>query len=348
MIKYFTLDGVPLFEIVINWHQVQTIIYNIDRFIFLPCFSIYFCCCSWEIDITFCTIYTITSRATWAVFPYTIISICSLGLFKRATKIFIVRKVSEDEEDAIPVTTSKLQQSSKFSSQDSKSFDDGSQVELDDDDDDWEREGFTAMQKTLLAFIWFSSLIYSMMSNVILTKKRDVKCSVRSDLEIMFNLVSIITVIAIPIVCICLWFIAHVVLSVCALIKKCVVSDTQSSQARDQRYLSKKRKKSSSIWLEIVIILCFVIVFLAVYPSSMYITETYFANTKTIFPFMLIKYCVGSLQLVISPLCILLVKRDIRKGVKISYTKGSTQNDETELTFEELQEHLGIGVNVNN
>ena len=80
----------------------------------------------------------------------------------------------------------------------------------------------------------------------------------------------------------------------------------------------------------------------------MYITETYFAHTKTIFPFMLIKYCVGSLQLIISPLCVLLIKRDIRRAVKRSYTQGSTQNDETEITFEELQEHLGIGVNVNN
>ena len=347
MIKYFTLEHVPLFEIVINRHQVQTIIYNIDRFIFLPCFSIYFCCCSWEIDITFCTIYTLTSRAMWAVFPYTIISICSLGLFKRATKIFIVRKVSEDEEDANINNHLELQESTKFSSQDSKSFDNGSKEEL-DEDDDWQQEGFTALQKTFLVIIWMSSLIYGMISNVILTKKRDVKCSVRSDLESMFNIVSIIVVIAIPIVCICLWFIAHVILTVCSCIKKCVLTNTPSSQAKDKRYLSKKRKKSSSIWLEIVIIFCFVIVFLAVYPTSMYITETYFANTKTIFPFMLIKYCVGSLQLVISPLCILLVKSDIRRGVKISYTKGSTQNDETELTFEELQEHLGIGVNVNN
>ena len=282
----------------------------------------------------------------WAVFPYTIISICSLGLFKRATKIFIVRKVSIEEEDGKINTHLELQDSTRFSSQDSKSFIDDTKE--DDDDDDWQREGFTALQKTLLSFIWFSSLIYSMISNVILTKKRDVKCSVRSDLEIMFNLVSIIFVIAIPIVCICLWFIAHIFLSVCSCIKNLIFSTTQSSSGTNRRYPSKKRKKSSSIWLEIVIIFCFVIVFLAVYPASMYITETYFANTKTIFPFMLIKYCVGSLQLIISPLCILLVKSDIRKGVKISYTKGSTQNDETELTFEELQEHLGIGVNVNN
>ena len=279
----------------------------------------------------------------WAVFPYTIISICSLGLVERASKIFVVRKISMEEEDANMIMEL---QTSKLTSQDSKDSK-KSKDDFDDLDDDV-MEGFTALQKTFLVFIWMSSLVYSMISNVILTKERDVKCSMRSDLEIKFNLVSIIVVIAVPIFCICLWLFAHIALSLCMCVKKIVFSNTtEPSIRRNPRYLS-KRKNSSSLWVEIVIIFCFVIVFLTVYPSSMYITETYFAHTKTIFPFMLIKYCVGSLQLIISPLCILLIKRDIRRAVKRSYSQGSTQNDETELTFEELQEHLGIGVNVNN
>ena len=195
-------------------------------------------------------------------------------------------------------------QTSKLTSQDSKDSK-KSKDDFDDLDDDV-MEGFTALQKTFLVFIWMSSLVYSMISNVILTKERDVKCSMRSDLEIKFNLVSIIVVIAVPIFCICLWFFAHIALSLCMCVKKIVFSNTtEPSIRRNPRYLS-KRKNSSSLWVEIVIIFCFVIVFLTVYPSSMYITETYFANTKTIFPFMLIKYCVGSLQLIISPLCVLL------------------------------------------
>ena len=309
----------------------------------LSILSLFLSFCSWEIDITFCTIYTITSRAMWAVFPYTIISICSLGLVERASKIFVVRKISMEEEDANMIMEL---QTSKLTSQDSKDSK-KSKDDFDDLDDDV-MEGFTALQKTFLVFIWMSSLVYSMISNVILTKERDVKCSMRSDLEIKFNLVSIIVVIAVPIFCICLWFFAHIALSLCMCVKKIVFSNTtEPSIRRNPRYLS-KRKNSSSLWVEIVIIFCFVIVFLTVYPSSMYITETYFAHTKTIFPFMLIKYCVGSLQLIISPLCVLLIKRDIRRAVKRSYTQGSTQNDETEITFEELQEHLGIGVNVNN
>ena len=265
----------------------------------------------------------------WAVFPYTIISICSLGLVERASKIFVARKISMEEEEDSTISAQLELQSSKLIAQDSK--DSGKGKDNFEDLDDDTMEGFTALQKTFLVFIWMSSLVYSMISNVILTKERDVKCSMRSDLEITFNLVSIIVVIAVPIFCICLWFVAHIALSLCMCVKKIVFSNTtEPSIRRNPRYLS-KRKNSSSLWVEIVIIFCFVIVFLTVYPSSMYITETYFAHTKTIFPFMLIKYCVGSLQLIISPLCVLLIKRDIRRAVKRSYTQGSTQNDETEI-----------------
>ena len=275
----------------------------------------------------------------WAVFPYTIVAVCSLGIFKRASKIFIVRKMSILEDDENISRELELQES-KLPSQDSKSSDDGSK-----EVDDWEREGLTALQKGFLSFIWMSSVVYSIMSNVILTKERDVKCSVRSDLEVKFNLISIIFVIAIPLVCICLWPFAHLILSLCSCIKSILIKNRQPKRKGQQ---FSRRKKSSNGWIEIVIIFCFSIIFLTVYPTNMYITEMYFANTKTIFLFMLMKYCVGSLQLIISPLCILLIKRDIRKAVKVSYTKGSTQNDETELTFEELQEHLGIGVQVSN
>ena len=281
----------------------------------------------------------------WAVFPYTIISICLLGLFNRTMSIFVSNKVSTEVEDGDGGIPLELQ-AANFPSQDSKSFNNSAKsVEMEELED--MREGFSALQKTLLVFIWMSSLIYGLISNVILTKERDVKCSVRSDLEITFNLVSIIVVIAVPVVCIIFWLAAHLLLSICSCVKKLIFSNTRRSTGRNPKHLQ-HYNKTSSLWLEIIIIFCFALVFVTVYPTSMYITETYFATTKTIFPFMLIKYCVGSLQLIISPLCVLLIKRDIRKGVSLSYTKGSTQNDETEITFEELQEHLGIGVNVNN
>merc|ERR1712226_297001 len=82
------------------------------------------------------------------------------------------------------------------------------------------------------------------------------------------------------------------------------------------------------------------------YPTHMYITEVYFGTVNDIFPYMFIKYVVGCLHLIAVPTLVLFVKRDIRLAARETYIKKSTQNDNTELTFEQLQENLGIGVQI--
>ena len=37
----------------------------------------------WEVELAFCTLHTITSRVTWAVFPYTLLVLCWHGLALR-------------------------------------------------------------------------------------------------------------------------------------------------------------------------------------------------------------------------------------------------------------------------
>ena len=37
----------------------------------------------WEIELAFCTVHTLTSRVTWAVFPYTLLVLCWHGLALR-------------------------------------------------------------------------------------------------------------------------------------------------------------------------------------------------------------------------------------------------------------------------
>ena len=53
---------------------------------------------------------------------------------------------------------------------------------------------------------------------------------------------------------------------------------------------------------------------------------------------------VGCLHLVLVPFFILLIKRDIRRAAVATYVK--TNTDDGEITFEQLQEHVGIGVQV--
>ena len=61
-------------------------------------------------------------------------------------------------------------------------------------------EGLTSRQKCALGFIWFVSGVYSVMSNQILTKERDVHCSLRSDLNDKFNFLSLFIAMGIPFV----------------------------------------------------------------------------------------------------------------------------------------------------
>ena len=77
----------------------------------------------------------------------------------------------------------------------------------------------------------------------------------------------------------------------------------------------------------------------------MYVTEEYLANAQSMFVFMSFKYCYGCLHLILLPFIILLMKRDIRRTAIATYVK--TNTDDGEITFEQLQEHVGIGVQVN-
>ena len=92
----------------------------------------------------------------------------------------------------------------------------------------------------------------------------------------------------------------------------------------------------------------FTLIFVIFYPTHMYVTEVYFGSVKDIFPYMFIKYVVGCLHLIATPTLVLFVKRDIRLAARETYIKQSTQNDNTEITFEQLQENLGIGVQIEN
>ena len=68
---------------------------------------------------------------------------------------------------------------------------------IEDDEDDIP-EGLTSQQKCALGFIWFISGVYSVLSDQILTKERDVQCSLRNDVNDKFNFISLFIAIAIP------------------------------------------------------------------------------------------------------------------------------------------------------
>ena len=80
-------------------------------------------------------------------------------------------------------------------------------------------------------------------------------------------------------------------------------------------------------WL---IIIAFTIVFLGTYPLHMYIAEIYL---KTDFTFLLVKYFVGFLYVILIPLITLIAQREIRQGVMsvISKKNDNNSNDTCEM-----------------
>jgi hypothetical protein len=209
-----------------------------------------------------------------------------------------------------------------------------------EDVEDIEGEGFTKIQKGAVSFVWGASAVYACITDKLLSKSStEVICSVREDLSEKFNIVSVFYVVGLPILCLILWPVGHLVLDLLSCVKGIVImSANPSSGETDANCCG----DDSDSCIETILVFGFTVIFLVVYPTSMLITEFYFAEIETMFPFMLIKYCIGSMHLVLSPACVLIIKRDIRKASKDIYMKRTTKVEETQemITIKELQERL--------
>ena len=199
-----------------------------------------------------------------------------------------------------------------------------------DFEEDLEEEGFTKIQKGALAFVWASSSIYALLTDKMLSKeqKDEVICSMREDLNDKLNIISVLMIIAFPILTLILWPIGHFLLDTLSCLKGIVIM----SARKEVNLLSESSNNccgdESDSCIETILVFGFTIIFLVVYPTSMLITEFYFAEPETMFAFMLLKYCLGSMTLVLSPCCVLIIKRDIRTAAKDIYMKRTAKADD--------------------
>lgn len=291
----------------------------------------------WHVELAFCTVHTITSRATWAVFPYTLVVLCWHGLAHRAGNIL---QSNDDPHDISSVAARGYLTGSAAVGFDIPQGDEQTEEKLmaaedkdeEEEDDEEVGEGLTAKQKSAIGFVWCVSGAYSLMSHQILSKERDVQCSLRSDLGDKFNIISLFVAIGIPLVCGPLFCpLGHFILSVCACLRNSTAPISRSSS-----------QETSSLVLDCSIIFGFSIVFVVFYPTHMYISEVYLADIGSLFAFMAFKYCFGCLHLILLPLLILAIRKDIRKAAVETYVRKTT--DPAEITMEQLQAHCGIGV----
>ena len=278
-----------------------------------------------------------------AAFPFTIVAICGVGLAKRGLELLLVWESSKTK--AASRRLSKMSRSSRTSSMSrssGRSKQKSSEILEDVEGGEEAGEGITKIQKGALGFIWVASSVYAILTDKLLSKNEgeEVICSVRASLSEKLNLMSVFVGIAFPVLCLCLWPVGHLILDFFSCLKGIVIA----SQSREQDPNCCGDDSDSCI--ETILVFGFSIIFIVTYPTNLIIAELYFAEIPSMFPFMLLKYGIGSLHLVLSPACVLIVKRDIRKAAKDIYMKRSEKQEEHELTIKELRERLSSMGNV--
>ena len=80
----------------------------------------------------------------------------------------------------------------------------------------------------------------------------------------------------------------------------------------------------------------------------MVLCEIFLPLPSNLLYFVIVKYVLGTSHQLLGPICILVSRQDIRQNAVLVYKKGgTTQSKPVELTYEEIQKELGLGVDPN-
>ena len=276
--------------------------------------------------------------------PFTIIAIVGVGLAKRVVELLTFWEASKRKRQSNLRRKSQTSSSSVGSKTNIEPEKENKVTFSEEDyEEEIEEEGFTKIQKGALALVWGGSIIYSCITDKILSKEQTdvVICSMRDDLSVNYNIISVLMVVALPILCLVLWPIGHFFLDVLSCVKGIIILSTRKQVSLMNDEDTGCCGDESDSCIETILIFGFTTIFLIVYPTSMLITEFYFAELSTMFPFMLLKYCLGSMGLVLTPICVLVIKRDIRKAAKDIYNKRTVKHEDAQdISLKELVERL--------
>ena len=186
--------------------------------------------------------------------------------------------------------------------------------------------------KGTLGAIWGVSFIYGILTEHILSKKIDVPCSVSDNIAENFGIFSIFLAIIIPtIIGPVMVIILHIIISIINVIRKNapLTADLKSEELQN-----------------ILCLMLLTIIFLITYITSMIICEVFFPATDNLLIFVMIKYIAGTSHQLLAPLSILLSRKDISSSAVQVYRRGGTTQGKTlEITAEQIQRELGLGVN---
>ena len=186
--------------------------------------------------------------------------------------------------------------------------------------------------KGILGAVWGVSFIYGVLTEQVLSKKVDVPCSVSDHINENFSIASIFLAIIFPTI------IGPVIVTVLH------ISISIINMAMNNASMATNLRKE-----ELQNILCvflLTVIFLITYITSMIICEVFIPAPNNLLYFVIIKYIAGTSHHLFGPISILISRRDICKSVIQVYRRGgTTQSKSFEITAEQMQKELGLGVN---
>ena len=192
--------------------------------------------------------------------------------------------------------------------------------------------GLTMFDKGILGGIWGVSFIYGVLTEQVLSKKINIPCSVSDHISENFGIASIILAIIFPtILGPVMVTILHVIISIMNVVMKNapLTADLRIEELQN-----------------VLCIFLLTIIFLLTYITSMIICEVFILIPNNLLYFVIIKYVAGTSHHLFVPICILISRRDICNSAIQVYKKGgTTQSKSFEITAEQMQKELGLGVN---
>ena len=185
--------------------------------------------------------------------------------------------------------------------------------------------------KGILGFIWGVSFIYGILTEQVLSKKIDVPCSVSDHISETFGIASIILAIILPTI---IGPVTVTILQIIISIMNIVMRNAPLAAGLKTEELQ-----------NMLCIFLLTIIFFFTYIISMIICEVFLPATDNLLFFVIIKYIAGTSHHLLGPISILLSRQDICHSAILVYRKGgTTQSKSFEITAEQMQKELGLGV----
>ena len=199
------------------------------------------------------------------------------------------------------------------------------------DDEEKLYSGLSMHDKGILGTIWGVSFIYGVMTEQVLSKKVDLPCSVSDKSEKTFGFASLLLAIIFPtVIGPVMVTILHIIISIVNILMK---HDSIAADLRKEELQN------------ILCVFFLTTIFLTTYITSMIICEHYLPAGNNLLYFVIIKYIVGTSHHLLGPISILISRRDICKSAIQVYRRGGTTQSKTfEITAEQMQKELGLGV----